>query len=58
MNNKEAYKLIGERAKELSANLKIQKKMLEIAREKGREEAERLLYLVAIATLVGQEANS
>lgn len=58
MSDKEAYKLIGERVKELSANLKIQKKMLEIAREKGREEAERLLYLAAIATLVGQEEKA
>ena len=57
MTNEEAYKLIGERAKELTRKLDTQLTMLRIAEEKGREEATKWLYMAAIATLVGGIAN-
>lgn len=57
MTNKEAYKLIGERAKVLTRNLDIQLTMLRIAEEKGKEEAAKWLYMAAIATLVGGIIN-
>lgn len=53
MTNNEAYKLIGERANELSKNTEVQKKMVEIAKSEGREKAEKFLYDLAIATLCG-----
>lgn len=53
MTDKEAYKLIGERAAELSKRPEIQAKMVEIARTKGKKEAEKYLYMAAIASLAG-----
>ena len=53
MTNNEAYKLIGERANELSKNTEVQKKMVEIAKSDGKEKAEKFLYDLAIATLCG-----
>ncbi|MBQ2177096.1 MAG: hypothetical protein II453_19280 [Alphaproteobacteria bacterium] len=57
MTNKEAYKLIGERARELTRKPEIQSTMLHLAKEKGEEEATKWLYMAAIATLVGGIAN-
>ena len=53
MTDKEAYKLIGERAAELAKRPEIQSKMIEIARTKGKKEAEKYLYMAAIASLAG-----
>lgn len=53
MTNNEAYKLIGERANELSKNKEVQKKMVEIAKTEGKEKAEKFLYNLSIATLCG-----
>ena len=53
MTNKEAFKMIGTRAAELVKKPEVQKKMLQIAKEKGKEEAEKWLYMSAIATLAG-----
>ena len=58
MTDNEAYKLIGERAEELTSNTEVQKKMVEIAKTEGKEKAEKFLYNLAIATLCGvQNAN-
>lgn len=51
MTDNEAYKLIGEKAAELASKPEVQKKMVQIAKEKGKEEAEKWLYLLAIAVL-------
>ena len=53
MTDNEAYKLIGERAEELTSNKEVQKKMVEIAKTDGKEKAEKFLYNLAIATLCG-----
>ena len=53
MTDKEAYKLIGERAVELSKRPEIQAKMIEIARTEGKKKAEKYLYMAAIASLAG-----
>ena len=53
MTNQEAYKLIGKRIEELIAEPKIQEKIVYIAKAKNKEEAEKWLYMTAIATLVG-----
>ena len=52
MTDNEAYKLIGERAQELSKRADVQKKMVEIAHKDGKAEAEKWLYRCAIATLI------
>ena len=52
MTDEEAYKLIGERAEELSKRTDVQKKMVEIANKDGKTEAEKWLYRFAIATLM------
>ena len=52
MTDKEAYKLIGERAEELSKREDVQKKMVEIVNKDGKAEAEKWLYTAAIATLI------
>ena len=52
MKDEEAYKLIGERAEELSKRADVQKKMVEIAGKYGKAEAEKWLYRCAIATLM------
>ena len=43
MTDNEAYKLIGERAEELTSNTEVQKKMVEIANKDGKAEAEQKL---------------
>ena len=53
MTNEQAYKMIGERAEGLTNNTEVQKKMVEIANNEGKEKAESFLYKLAIATLVG-----
>lgn len=53
MSDKEAYRLIGERAEALAQSPEIQAKMIEIAKEKCKEEAEKWLYMVAVGTLAG-----
>ena len=55
MTDNEAYKLIGERAEELTSNTEVQKKMVEIAKTEGKEKAEKFLYNLAIATLCGAQ---
>lgn len=52
MTDEEAYRLIGERAAELSKRSDVQKKMVEIADKDGKAEAEKWLYRAAIATLM------
>lgn len=51
MTNKEAFKLIGEREKELSKLPDVQKKMLETAKRNGKKAAETLLFGLAVTTL-------
>lgn len=41
MTNKEAFEMIGKRAKGLTSKPEVQNKMLQIAKEKGKEEAEK-----------------
>ena len=53
MTNEQAYKLIGERATELSKNTDIQNKMVEISIKEGKQKAEQYLYMLAISTLCG-----
>ena len=53
MTDKEAYKIIGERAEELTKNAEVQSKMLCIAKREGEEAAEKWLYMLAVATLAG-----
>lgn len=53
MTNSEAFEMIGERAAKLASKPEVQKKMLQIAKEKSKEEAEKWLYMSAIATLAG-----
>lgn len=53
MTNVEVYKIISERVTELVKKLEVQKKMFEIAKTKGKDAAEKWLYMTAIATLVG-----
>ena len=55
MTDKEAYKAIGERAEELSKRADVQKKMVEIAVKDGKAEAEKWLYMSAIASLMNQD---
>ena len=55
MDDKQAYKLIGERAAELAAHPEIRKLMLEKIRAgHTKEEAEKWLYMVAVGTLYGR----
>lgn len=53
MTDKEAHKLIADRVVELLEREDVKKRMVEIFREAGREEAEKWLCRVAIATLAG-----
>lgn len=53
MTDKEAFEMIGKRAEELAKKPEAQKKMLQIAKGKGKEEAQNWLYVSAIATLCG-----
>ena len=52
MTDNEAYKLIVDRAEELSKITDVQKKIVEIAEKDGKSEAEKWLYRCAIATLI------
>lgn len=45
--------MIGERADALAKDTSVQKKMLEIEAEEGKDEAIKFLYLLAISTLCG-----
>ncbi len=53
MSDKEAFALIGRRAQELAALPEIREKMTALAVKSGKEAAERMVYLMAIATLAG-----
>lgn len=53
MTDKEAYKLIGDRAQALTERAEVQKKMIEIATNENKEAAVKWLYMAAIATLCG-----
>lgn len=53
MTNEHAYRMIGERVKELTRSPEVQRKMLDIAGRDGKEIAERYVYQLAIATLAG-----
>ena len=54
MTNTQAFKLIGERAEELTKRADVQKKMVEIAESEGKENAEKYVYTLAMATLCGK----
>ena len=51
MTNEQAYKLIGERTEELSKNIDIQNKMIEISIKESKDKAEQYIYMLAISTL-------
>lgn len=51
MTDKQAFNLIGHRTRELAERPDVQETMLKIAKEKGKEEAEKWVYMLAIATL-------
>jgi hypothetical protein len=54
MDDKTAYKIIGERAAELAKTPEVQAKMVEMIRNGAtKEEAEKWLYTCAIGTLIG-----
>ena len=53
MKEKEAYELIGQRVMELVSMPEIQAEMVKIANEKGKEAAEKMIYMTAIGTLIG-----
>ena len=53
MTDKEACRMIGERAEKLIKEPNVKKKMVEIARTDGKDAAEKWLYRFAIATLFG-----
>lgn len=53
MTNVQGFTMIGERADALAKNASVQKKMLEIEAEEGKEEAIKFLYLLSISTLCG-----
>ena len=53
MSDEEAFALIGCRAGKLAAIPAIREKMTELAGKSGKEAAERMVYMMAIATLAG-----
>ena len=54
MDDKTAYKLIGERTQELANMPEVQAKMVEMVKNGStKEEAEEWLYMCAIGTLIG-----
>lgn len=53
MTNEQGFALIGKRAEELSKDISVKKKMVEIAKAESKEAAEIYLYMLAIATLCG-----
>lgn len=54
MTDKEAYKIIGERAEEIAKLPEVQQKMVEIAHRQGKDAAEKYLYIATIGTLTGK----
>ena len=52
MTDTEAYRAIGERAEQLTQIPEVQKKMIEILNNDGKEAAEKWLYMSAIASLI------
>ena len=55
MNEHEAYRAISDRVRELIERDDVKNKMLKIANEKSKEDAEQFVYRLAIATLMGVE---
>ncbi len=53
MTNEQGFTMIGERADALAKDTSVQKKVLEIEAEEGKEEAIKFLYLLSISTLCG-----
>lgn len=54
MDDKTAYKLIGERTQELANMPEVQAKMVEMVNSgHTKKEAEKWLYMCAIGTLIG-----
>ena len=53
MSDKKAFALVGRRAQEVAALPEIREKMTELAGKSGKEAAERMVYMMAIATLAG-----
>ena len=54
MDDKTAYKLIGERTQELANMPEVQKKMVDMVNSgHTKEEAEKWLYMCAIGSLIG-----
>ena len=53
MTDTEAYKIIGERVKQIVELPEIQAKMVRMAKERGKEAAENWAYMMAIGTLIG-----
>ena len=53
MSDQEALALIGNRAQELSMLPEIREKMMRLAAKQGREAAEKMLFMMAAATLAG-----
>lgn len=53
MTNEQGFTMIGERADALAKDTSVQKKVLEIEAEEGKEAAVRFLYLLAVSTLCG-----
>jgi len=51
MTNKEVDELIGKRVMELVSMPEIQAEMVKIANEKGKEAAEKMIYMTVIGTL-------
>ena len=53
MSENEAFELIGHRAQDLAELPQIRAKMMELATSHGKEAALRMIYMAAVATLVG-----
>lgn len=53
MKSEQGFAMIGERAEELTKDVKVQNKMIEIVKSESKEAAEKYLYMLAIATLSG-----
>lgn len=55
MDDSAAYRLIGQRAEELTKRADVQRTMMQIAERESTEKAKEYVYRLAIATLVGAE---
>ena len=53
MTNQEAYKLISERAEELSKNPSVKEKAEQIFKKSGMEAVKKYVFNLAICTLIG-----